>query len=631
MNFNPFKNKEKSDTNSKSLTSEDRFLSIVKQQLAAAENRLIGKLLSKRTEAHESRSHGSTNSKGLRRPELNFEFLVELAESSYPLTRVFDALHREIGKLSIDIEPLFNFKCISCDKEFQERPDFGHCDECGDYVIAPDPFQKRRLKRLLNNPNQDNSLNQILTTVIYYLLPTDNFYYEILYKYPVIELNGELYQNGNKKAVGWQILDTRITYKTVNEHNQHGSEEYFCPFCIQKALHEGKTPPTNYTTKGKRQTTCKTCGGKLEETFYVQEINGQIVARWGKDDVFQGTRRQVIPDLYGRPLMKALFEALEFVEYTDKENAARAVTGQGLEAVIFPGLSSEQIKDLYNQLDWINDNFKGRFRTKFLGILGMKGNPFTLEASKTPADLQLAEWYDKYLEAIATTFSVILKWVGKETPGRLGHFDIDVEIQEAAITNITRVLESVFKEMFSKTFGISDWIVTFGEFKKEDELHKIQIEQEKANVVTTYHNLGIKAEWDHDNNLVLSPLPKSEQELKSEKVPFPYRIKRMKSFPSELNETFSKILIEGIEEEKPVNDVKIEMEKAAMQVLDRKLNLDEIKNLKIIIRTEMARIRNTILWNKFEEREELLGIEEIMNGVVLQKGTQEIPSYARRF
>lgn len=540
-------------------------------------------------------------SPGMRYPVVNYFKIFELARQSYPVQRVKEAIIREINKMGYFIAPKFEFKCELCGEEFQKEVE--KCDRCGGSIAEPDLQQQKKFQNLIANPNQfRQTFKQMISSLATWDLITSDWYIEVSYEFE--EVNGV--PTGQKYPVGYQILDPRITFKTVDERGQEGSNEYFCPYCIQKALEANKKPATEYFTKGKRQMHCKYCGQLLEETYFVQEDCGNIISRWGKDEIIHGTRTRVLPKLYGEPLLFSLYEATSFVDHQDKENLARAFQGQDRKVIILPGQPKTVIKEIYEQLEYKSQHDIRNFRPFFIAIPGLEQAIQEIELARPATDSKVLEIYDRYLEAIATTFSVTLKWVGKETPGRLGHFDIDIEVQEAGITNITSQMAQTLNMMFKEIFGITDWVLKFGAFQKEDIEAKIDIEQKKANVIQTYATMGMEAEFDKNNNIKI--VKKSEGlTLQAEG----YKIGKIVTFPQVLVKEFEKLIIEGHEERLDPFEIQNNLEDAATRHYKRKLNVTEIENLKRIVRNELARIGNLNLFQRFEEREkefEKLGI-----------------------
>ncbi|DBA34685.1 TPA_asm: portal protein [Caudoviricetes sp. vir519] len=535
---------------------------------------------------------------GIKRPFFNYSALITLARESWPLQMIFNVFWREIEQMGYHIEPAFAFKCRQCGTEYPK--DQTICDVCGGVVHEPDPIEKLILKRLIENPCPTQEIDNIMHSIVEYLLTVDDFFIEVGYSVLLDPLTGEF----ERTAVQWGLMDSRITFPVTDVKGNLGGGKY-CPYCTRKSALQDTPLPTVRRDNEER---CNVCGCKLEPISWIQEKNGKVVAQFSGEEVIHGARYLLLPDLLGDPPMHSLLEALQIIECTDMENLEKAETGEEMQFLVFPGANEQAITELYNQilkkftttLGKAFDIIKNKYRTVILG--GPRDTkPEVINLSRSSRESELLEWWKNYTSAIIRTYSVQLKFTGEETPGRLGHFDEDLSIQQSGIESITKVIENVLNRMFRQCFKITDWEFQFGEFRKEDQLQKVQIDKAQGEVIKLYKELGISARYEEGKLILEEQITPVQQASKS--ILDRTEMEHLKTFPQQFKKIFWEILVQSIKENWSFYQTYNEMEDAVVKFRSRKLNLTEIEDIKRIIRNEWAKIRNSMKFQQFIERE----------------------------
>lgn len=539
---------------------------------------------------------------GKQTPTLPHSFLIELSDRSWVLQRVINAIVREVLSLGWLIEPEFTYKCESCESTYKKPQKENKCPKCSKELSEPNQTEKSKIEAILKAPNQKESFRELLKGILLYDLTVDDWYLEIAWDWtqvPELGLNGR----GEPSKIG--ILDPRTVKPVLDEFGNLGNNEWFCPYCRAKDISEGNRKKHIQVWKGRRKT-CPTCGGKLEKTCYIQEIEGKIVNRWTEYQVVHGARRRRPPEIFGRPLMISLLEAIQTIEAMDYQNLVAAESGETGKLIFLPGYSETTVDSIYQQIEKRIQAVGKAIRNFFVGVPQSETQPFVIDATKTSRETQALEWYEKYEKVITTTYSVQIKWVGFETPGRLGHFDVDVQVQEPAIMEICTYIEEVFNAIFRKYYKIEDFSFKFGEFRQEDEEKKWNVELTKANVIGAYHAIGYDAEIDEDDNLVIKkretawasdPFQKATFNIK--RLGWMTKIPKLATFPKSFERIFWEIISEGVERNLSMYDIQVHMEEA----LPWEASVEEIDNIKRIVRNEVMRIRNIENVTNFEHIE----------------------------
>lgn len=536
---------------------------------------------------------------GTKRPKVSYSALLDLSDSSWVLQTVYDAIIREVLRMGFLVNAKFNYKCPVCKKEFQKEPKDKLCLVCKTVLIEPDSNQKKILDTLIETPNKrDQTLHEIIQSLVSYDLTVDDVFLEIAWEYPPDDQGNFRLENKIPQQIG--NLDSGTVFVKQRQNGSLGSNEYFCPICKAQMNGSGRFDATHYQ---KKPGICKKCNNELQETFYIQESkDGTVINRWASWQVIHAARRRRLPNIMGRPLLLTLLQQVKIIEGFDRQNLLEAQTGQTGKIFIFPGASIEGLKSIIEQIKTQVQTALEPVRNYFLASPGLVP-PVTIDATRPSRDNQTLEWYEKYQKVICSVYSVQLKWVGIETPGRLGNFDIDVQVQEPAITSITRHIQAIFNMMFKKYFGITDWEFQFGEFRREDEEKKWDIESKKATVISQYDSLGYDAQIDDDGNLDLK-----KKELgysvehgkpKKKKINYMHKIEDLKTFPAEFESTFWEIILNGTESGDSLYDIMVRMEEA----LSWEATPEDIDNIRRIATTEVMRIHNIVNVEQWETYE----------------------------
>lgn len=442
---------------------------------------------------------------GMFDPLIDPRALVVGVDAVAELATAIDKIVIETTKNGYELVPKFKFKCLECGKEYQtskpqqctgsQKGKEEELIECQSTMFrGPDDRQIIPLKVLFEHPNSDEdgdvikSFDSIQRDLIYYLTVLDNFYLEVTYNYrgdptEIVPLPAEYIRKTD---------DPRV--KALKKQPQ-----FHCPHCsIEK-------PKSFYTKEG----TCRKCKVPLVRTAYVQlGEKDEIVARWGKKMIIEGSTRAWGTRLYGIPRTLAVWTPAQVIRWILLyQHSAYSNNKSPDKIVVFPGMNQEEVNR--NILEMVN--FKKIHpevrRTSFLAV---QQAPEVIKVMDSLVDLKAIDMMRYIRELISIRFGVSLNMLGVQTPGKLGKETETVEVSYDTIEETQTQLASYFNQKVLPLWkdeagqpAITEWEYKLKSPKKDDELRKANIQQTKIATVTQLRGAGVKAELDENGEVVI--------------------------------------------------------------------------------------------------------------------------------
>jgi hypothetical protein len=491
----------------------------------------------------------------IRRPMFDYVNLLEVATTSWPLRRAFRAIIQESIRRRWGIEPAFLWKCDECGKTYDYTPGRDTLKEdetptcaakingnlCGKPLRGPDEVQARKFEQLLKRPNNDYPFIDFVKSTIFYDLALDDFYWGVGFrrspKTKVVEEEGKkvtkvVVDTETKKVVYEKIPafifveDARFMFPVADDEGHLGGYDYFCPECYDTFNSPGDQPvvsirPELSIDEQEGLKACPLCGGQMEQTAYVQEIGGEVTARFTRDEIVHGSSSRLAPALFGNSKIVTVWKVVQTVLAMDDYNWEVYSTGKVGSILGFPGEDQlevdEKKKAIEAELKTLDtkDIQTGRFksskkiRTLMLG-LKKDQKPQRIAIMESLKDMQSIEFYRLYMEAVAGLYGVTPEFVSSSDVSN-GGSRLKIEVQNRTTEEQQTCFSDPFNEVLLPMFGITDWVFVFNPIEGRDVLRDAQAEHTKAAAAYTWTQAGFEVSLGPGGELIKTGIGRPQQ------------------------------------------------------------------------------------------------------------------------
>jgi len=471
----------------------------------------------------------------IRKPLFDYVNLFEVALTSWVLRRAFNAKIQEATRNRWKIVSKFKYKCSKddCGKEFNITPKDEKCDACGTKVELPSQKQYLKAVKLINKPNPDYRFDDFTRSSMFYDCSLDDWYWYIpLRKVPKFS-KGKIIINEDKELeyehepTEVYVEDARFIFPVSDEYGHLGGYQWYCLNCYGKGKFLGQDQPVidilpdMSIEEQNRNKVCRECGGQLSQTSYVQEINGQIVARFTKEEIVHGSSSSVKPQLFGMSKIISIWKIVQTVASMDDYNFEVYSEGKVGSIIGFPGEDDLEIaakKDLIEAevkkivgRDIQTSKYRSskKIRTLFLGIKEGQ-TPVRIPIMENLKDMQSLEFYKVYLDAVGEMYGVTPEFV-QSSNGQGTKMRIQVD------PRATKELQNNFSDLFNSDvlpkFGVTDWILVFNPTEEKDSLAEAQTRNTNMAAVFTAARAGLEVNVSEDGKITIkgeAKIPEAE-------------------------------------------------------------------------------------------------------------------------
>ncbi len=492
----------------------------------------------------------------VRKPLFDYVNLFEVACTSWILRRAFGAIIRESTRNGIKRIAKFKHKCTVCGAEYQQKINDGKCtvvDEkgkvCGGKLRQPSQKEYNKFEELIKHPNPDYSFDDFINSTFFYSLSLDDFYWGVAYKdeprlrrddkgQVTIDVDEKTKQvNMDHVPAELYIEDARFIFPVADEYGHLGGTTFFCPNCYD--LIEGDQPivvvPLDYASgnvvipeeERKRLLTCPYCNGEMKQTAYVQEVSGNVVARFTKDEIVHGSTSRVLPELFGNSRIISVWTIIQTILAMDGYNYEVYSEGKVGALLGFEGYDQLEIDKIKNsveeeikrldQKDITTGRFKSskKIRTLMVGLKSTKqgGTPVSrIPLMEDLKSMQSIEFYNIYTRAIDGVYGVTSEFVSGSEGGQTRYkIEVDSRTYKAEQTNFCKVFNN---EILPK-WGINDWKLVFIPSEPKDKFKEAQTQQTLAAAAFTWLRGGFAVTLGPDGALVVEgegKIPEGQQD-----------------------------------------------------------------------------------------------------------------------
>ena len=470
----------------------------------------------------------------IRRPLFDRINLFDIASLSWPLRRAFRAIIQECTRKRWSIQARFELVCTKCGKEYQYKPPMqgGNytclAGGCGGELKPPSLDQFKIVDALIKKPNRDYNFDDLVRSTIWYDLSLDDFYWGIAFQRRPKEVKDE--QTGQMRIVLEEgkvalekmpkevyVEDSRFIFPVADQFGHLGGYEWFCPECYGKV--EGDQPvvsimPDTPLMQQEQLKRCPRCKGLMEQTAYVQEINGVVTARFTKEEIVHGSSSRVLPSLFGNPKIITIWKIMQTILSMDDYNFEVYSEGKVGAMIGLPGYDQEEVDEINTNIEAEikkldkKDISTGRYeRSKKIRtlMLGLKENqaPIRLQIMEDLKNMQSAEFYKMYLDGIAGVYGVTPEFVST-SEGGAGQMKLKIDVQNRTTTEQQQNIADLWNEEILPKFGVTDWILAFNPIEDRDELRAEQVVHTRAAAAFTFLQAGFQVNIGPDGKLVVT-------------------------------------------------------------------------------------------------------------------------------
>jgi len=439
-------------------------------------------------------------------PEWDYPALVKWANYNSVLRTIHEAIIQRATQKKGIIQPRWLRKCPSCGNEFQSVVEY--CPNCqhgnGRQVatIEPDIDQRQLLQAFIEDPNSTDEINDIRVSGFRYMLAVSDWYISIQ-KADIESLS----------PITIYVEDSRYMRVCTNTHGKLGNGEYFCP-------KDTMAYPQEVYLKGGR---CNHCGNTdLKETAYIY-TDGQIKARWAKDQMLHKPLDANLPSVYGLSREISLLKALGVIDAMDEFNYTNYSEGKLGNIIVFEGLNQSDVNDLalkakaQQNKPEVDPNTGRRFIKKLKTLLlgaGGKGGVTNIPAMPDSEKMQSLDWWKLMREMACSTYGVQDVAAGAMQPGTTGQNPrMKVDINNDVIETYLHAWHDPFNNVIVKeALGVTDWIYAPDALEEKDEAQEQAILQAKLNNIKLAIDLGMKAELSDEQEVKVSGEPLTLQQ-----------------------------------------------------------------------------------------------------------------------
>ena len=393
---------------------------------------------------------------------------------------------------------------------------------CGGTLRQPSENQARILEHFLKRPNRDYHFDDFVKSSLFYDLSLDDWYWGIAFKRTPKVADGKVVVR-NKRVVYQKIPyeiyveDARFIFPVADEFGHLGGYEWFCPECYDKQ--PGDQPVVVIRGEMSKEDiekakVCPLCGGEMEQTAYVQELQGTVVARFTKDELIHGSSSRVAPALFGNSKIISVWKITQTVLAMDDYNWEVYSTGKVGSLIGFPGEDQldvdekkkaieDEIKSL-DKKDIQSGRFKSSKKIRTL-MLGLKKDqqPIRIPLMEDLKAMQSIEFYRLYMEAIAGVYGVTPEFVSTSDVAG-GGIRLKIDVQNRTTQEHQAGFADLFNDELLPKFGVTDWVFEFNPIEGRDQLRDAQTEHTKAASALAWAQCGFNVSLGPGGELLVT-------------------------------------------------------------------------------------------------------------------------------
>ena len=224
-------------------------------------------------------------------------------------------------------------KCPKCGDTFQVET--VTCPTCNTGTIQPDTTQRDTAKAFFARPNRDNETQDIIKSVLKFLLAVDDYFLSVQYA-----------DVAAKKPAAIYVEDSRYMRICADKYGILGNGEWFCPKCTI----DDPEDVYDELSRNKHRYCRIHADTPLKETAYICWQNGKVTARFSKEEIVHGRSEVWLPELYGHSKVISCLRILLSLTAMDKWGYDIYTNGFLSNVAVFPGMTQPDVNDLMQEV-----------------------------------------------------------------------------------------------------------------------------------------------------------------------------------------------------------------------------------------------------------------------------------------
>lgn len=380
----------------------------------------------------------------VRKPKWDYRRLLYRADTNWVVRRTFEAIIRQATFTGYKQPSKFKASCSNpeCNWEYDYIPETGKCHICNAPIRPPDPGQFKLLRALMDKPNGLYSWDEMMKSLIYYSLAVDDWWISISFKY-VINAKKTTDNPWDYIAVPAEIYveDSASMFFIADSKGRLGNGEFFCPICHQEVPNMDRLKIINYSNiKKPTDLLCEKHNYPMSETCYMQELRGEITARFGKNELVHASDYRHLPSLYGYSKLVSVDWMIQTIYAMDKYNYGVYAEGKVAQIIAMPGETVDSIQRIQGELKRQNMEQQVKGYPKMMNYwlpMTTSDKPEAIPILPPLREMQSIDFYTLYAKAISSVYGVTLDFQmmteGSKSGGQQPRMKIAVETPRKSV------------------------------------------------------------------------------------------------------------------------------------------------------------------------------------------------------
>ncbi len=426
--------------------------------------------------------------------------LYRVSYMSHIVRNCIVTLKSEIFRRGLKIEPKFSAKCSVCKEEFHDTSPEQKCPKCGGELVPPDPKEKARLERIIQNVNANHqTLQEVLEKCDEDIRVADQGYI-ILRKEYILDPDGNIKYAKLKEIIPASPIVMRPVVHPAT--GKLGGRMLVCP------IHRDQFYPYELDRHDENipDRRCPKCGAKMLDVTHValmhergeienRYIEGEVISwhEYGQNFTFSFPPMLTLWVLTTALIYKESYTRDAFMKQRVPKGAVVVSTSSPHNFLAFWDKVMENVRLDWNYIPVIpiepepGISGSASARINFVNFLG------------SMKDLDYAEIRREFMRAIAAFYGVSTVFLNEDSKGGMGGASAvaaKVLVSNRATERARNIYNTKVLSRIIKELGITNWKLEIAPSEDRDVLREQNIKQLELQIAQMFQTIGYRADYD---------------------------------------------------------------------------------------------------------------------------------------